>query len=265
MLDLIANVRRDEICAILKKQQAVTTVSLAADFDVSIETIRKDLMILEKEGKLARVHGGAVAKSTAKPYMNLSGRMRSMQSEKTELSQLSASLVKNGDIIAIDAGSTAIEFISALMERFDTLTIVTHSMDVFQRGCGYKNFEIILCGGYYSKSENSFYGDFAEYTAGNLHVGKTFIFPSALSLKHGICDYSPELSRMQRKLIEAADDVIVAADSSKYEKSAFIKVADLNPGYFYIADSKLSENIKEIYRNNDIKIITRKDEIPEAE
>lgn len=262
---MIANIRRDEICSLLKKKQAVTTAALSERFDVSIETIRKDLMILEKEAKLTRVHGGAVMKSTTKPYMKLSKRMESMRSEKMEISRLAARLVQNGDIIAIDTGSTAVEFITALMERLDTLTIVTHSMDVFQRACNYKNFDVILCGGYYLKEENSFYGDFAEYMLENLHVGKVFIFPAVLSLKNGICDCEPKLARMQKKLIEAGDEVIIMADSSKYEKSALIKVADMNLNYLYLTDSQLSEEIKTIYRNNDVKIITNKQEISEVE
>lgn len=258
---MVADVRRNEICELLKKHQAVTTVSLADRFDVSIETIRKDLMILEKEAKLVRVHGGAMMKLTTKPYINLSKRMDSMQHEKIQIAQIAARIVNNGDVIAIDAGSTAIEVITALMDRLDTLTIVTHSMDVFQRACNYKNFEVILCGGYYIKEENSFYGEFAENMLDNLHVGKAFIFPSVLSLKYGMCETTKEMAKMQKKLIASADEVIVAADSSKYEKSALIKVSDMSPSYLYITDSNLPEEIKEIYRNNDINIITEKGEL----
>ena len=66
---------------------------------------------------------------------------------------------------------------------------------------------------------------------------------------------------MQKKLIASADEVIVAADSSKYEKSALLKVSDMSPSYLYITDSNLPEEIKEIYRNNDINIITEKGEL----
>lgn len=254
---MIADIRREEICNLLKSHSAVSTTMLAERFGVSIETIRKDLLFLEKEFRLVRVHGGAVANSTSKPYQNLSKRMNDMRTEKFEISSIASSYVKNGDVIAIDTGSTAIEFINVLKDRFDSLTIITHSMDVFQRACNHKNFNIILCGGYYLREENSFYGSIAKDMLDNIHVEKAFIFPYALSLKNGICDLNPQLSEIQKKLISISDSVIVLADSSKYEKSALLKVSDMNPRYIYISDSKLPKEIKEVYKDNEINIITK--------
>ncbi len=254
---MVADIRREEICTLLKSHSAVSTATLAERFGVSIETIRKDLLFLENESKLVRVHGGAVAHSSTKPYLNLSKRMNIMRTEKFEISCIESSLIKNGDIIAVDTGSTAIEFINVLKDRFDTLTIVTHSMDVFQRACNHKNFNIILCGGYYLQNENSFYGSFTTDMLDKIHVEKSFIFPYALSLKNGICDLNPQLSEIQKKLFSIGDEIVILADSSKYEKSALLKVSDMNPCYTYISDTKLSEEIKAVYRNNDINIITK--------
>lgn len=255
---MIANVRKQQICELLKKHSAVTTTSLAEKFDVSIETIRKDLLSLEKEGRLSRVHGGAVSKSVSLGYTELSERMESMMDEKREMSEAAAQFIKNGDSVAIDTGSSAKEFIEVLKERFDKLTIVTHSMEVFERAVGYKDFEVILCGGYFMQSEKSFYGDFALEMLDNIYVGKAVIFPAALSLKNGICDCSPQLAAMQKKMIASADEVIVAADSSKYEKSALIKAADMSAAYTYVSDFGISEEICEIYKNNDIKLVRGK-------
>ena len=258
---MLANTRRNKICKLLKEQSAVTTAALAKKFDVSIETIRKDLLSLERENELVRVHGGAVLKAAARPYWELSKRLDDKRSEKTEVSRLAAKFIKNGDAIAVDTGSTAIEFIETLMEQFDTLTIVTHSMDVFQKAHDFKNFNILLCGGYFLNHENSFYGTFAKDMLDNIHVSKVFIFPWAVSLSNGICDSQPQLAEMQKKLLTVGDKVIVLADSSKYEKSALIKVADMSPHYLYITDSQLPDEVKEVYKNNDITIITGEDEI----
>lgn len=258
---MLVNARRNKICKLLQTQSAVTTAALAKKFDVSIETIRKDLLSLEKNNELVRVHGGAVLKASARPYWELSKRLDDKRPEKTEVSRLAANYIKNGDSIAIDTGSTAIEFIETLMERFDTLTIVTHSMDVFQKAHDFKNFNILLCGGYFLNHENSFYGTFAKDMLERIHVTKVFIFPWAVSLSNGICDSQPQLAEMQQKLLSVGDKVIVLADSSKYEKSALIKVADMNPGYIYIADSRLPDEVKEVYKNNNITIITGEEDI----
>lgn len=253
---MIADERRNKICELLKLQSAVTTVSLAERFGVSIETIRKDLLMLEREHKLTRAHGGAVLPAAARPYTKLSKRMEDKLEEKYEISRIATKFIKNGDIIALDTGSTAVEFIEVLMERFDELTIVTHSMDVFKAACNYKNFNIILCGGFFLKNENSFYGDFVYSMMENIHVSKVFIFPAALSLKNGICDSYQELGGVQKKMFGMGDEIFIVADSSKYEKSALIKVSAMNDCYTYISDSKLPEEVKEIYINNNIKIVT---------
>ncbi|MDY3303438.1 MAG: DeoR/GlpR family DNA-binding transcription regulator [Clostridia bacterium] len=257
---MIGNLRRKEICTILKKQSAVTTVSLSKLFGVSVETVRKDLLMLEKSGELERVHGGAVPRSSVIETKTFLQRLENNVSEKREMSVTAAKYVKNGDIIAVDTGSTAKEFIEALKENLDRVTIVTHSIDVFEAACNYKNFDIILCGGFYLKDENSFYGDFALNMLDNIRVGKAFIFPASISLNNGIYDSNILLAQMQRKMISCANEVIIAADSSKFEKSSLIKVSDMSTKYTYITDSAFPSELKEVYKNNDINIITKESE-----
>jgi DeoR/GlpR family transcriptional regulator of sugar metabolism len=242
-------------------QSAVTTTELIEKFGVSIETIRKDLILLEKSNELDRVHGGAVIKATAGHWLDLSKRINANKSEKAELSSLAMELLNEGDTIAVDSGSTALEFSEMLKERFNSLTIVTHSMDVFNKIHSHKDFNVILCGGYFLSDENAFYGAFTIKMLEDIHVGKVFILPSAVSIKNGICDYQPLLFEIQKKLITVGDEIIVMADSSKYEKNALLKICSINEKYVYISDSALPEKIKEIYRNNNINIITNKDEI----
>lgn len=258
---MIGNQRRKEIYDLLKKQSAVTTAALSKRFGVSIETIRKDLLALEKSGELERVHGGAVLSSNVKETQTFSQRLESMVNEKAEISQIAANMVNDGDIIAIDTGSTARVFIEALKKRIDRITIVTHSIDVFEAACDYKNYELILCGGFYLRDEKSFYGDFALDMLDNIRVGKSFIFPNSISLSNGIYDASSQLAHMQKKLISCASEVIIVADSSKFEKSSLIKVSDTNPNFTYISDSGLSDEIKEIYKNNEINIITKYEDL----
>ncbi len=131
---------------------------------------------------------------------------------------------------------------------------------MFEAACNYKSFDVILCGGFYLKNENSFYGNFALDMLDNIRVGKVFIFPNSISLNGGISDGNVNLAQMQKKLIRCANEVVVVADSSKFEKTSLIRVDDMNTHYIYIADSHLPDEVKEIYKNNDIKIITREDE-----
>lgn len=253
---MLAEERRKIICEMLKNKNAVTTSAISKKLNVSIETIRKDFLYLEKSGMLTRVHGGAIAPTKQRPQLSFSERLDDNKIGKKELSQLAATLVNNGDIISIDSGSTAIEFIKILKEHFDTLTIVTNSADVFDAAKNYKNFKIILCGGYFMEDENAFYGSLAIKTLDTLHVNKAFVFPSAVSLQNGICSYDEKLFDVQRKYFEFSDECIILADSGKFEKSAMLKLSDMNERYTFITDSGLGDEIKEIYKDNNIKIIT---------
>ena len=126
--------RRNQIVELVNRKGSISFAQLKEAFpSVSEMTLRTDLKALDEARRVVRVHGGAVLKASARPYWELSKRLDDKRPEKTEVSRLAANYIKNGDSIAIDTGSTAIEFIETLMERFDTLTIVTHSMDVFQK------------------------------------------------------------------------------------------------------------------------------------
>ena len=253
---MFADVRRKEICKILKEKSAVKVTYLSEKFGVSIETIHKDLLFLEKNNELSRVHGGAVLKPSADRYIDFPSRIEERKPQKNEISRIASKFVQNGDIIAMDCGSTALELIEVLKEKLDSLTVVTHSLDVFLRACNYKNFNVILCGGFFDRAENAFYGDFALKMLGEIRVSKAFIFPSSISLGNGIFEHLPYLSQMQREIINSSDEVYILADSSKFGKSSLVKTCDINEKFTYISDSSLSNEIKEIYKSNNIQIIT---------
>ncbi len=251
---MLANERRNKICEILSKQNAVSSTELFSLFNVSMETIRRDLLALEEEGKLTRVHGGAVSKGNMKSFFSFSERVKSFSSEKHELSLKALEFIEENDIIAIDAGSTAIVFAEAIKKNFSSLNIITFSLDVFNILSEHKNMNVILCGGHYQKSEKAFYGELALDTFKKLHVKKAFVFPSAVSLDGGICDYQQTYYQMQRYLFKCADEVFVLADSSKFEKKALLHLAPMSHEYKYITDSKLPEIFLKLYRNNNFNI-----------
>ncbi|MBO5453279.1 MAG: DeoR/GlpR transcriptional regulator [Clostridia bacterium] len=254
---MFANERQNKICEILDKKGAVTTSALMERFNVSIETVRRDLLQLEQQKLLKRVHGGAVANTRMKPFFTLEERNSELNDEKKELSLAAINFIEENDCIFVDTGSTAIYFSEALKEMFSSLTVVTHSADVFDILKNHKNFSVILTGGHYNKEEKSFYGTLALDMLSNICVNKAFICPSAVSLSYGICDYEHELCTIQKFVIQNTDLVYILADSSKFEKKALIKTSDMKKEYIYITDSNLSEEIKRLYKENDINVISK--------
>ena len=251
---MFANERQDKNYDMIQNNGAVTTANLVDFFCVSIETIRRDLLAMEQDGRLTRVHGGAVAKTAMKPFKKLRERNKEFEKQKYELSLKAAEFISEGDIIGIDSGSTAISFTEVLKERFSKLTIVTHSMDIFEMLSDYKDFSVILCGGHYLREENAFYGELTLNMLNSLHIQKAFIFPSAVSLENGICDYQKHLYQIQKQLIKLSNEIYILADSSKFEKAALLKLSNMKPDYIYITDSSLQNEIVKLYKENNIKI-----------
>lgn len=253
---MFAQERQNKICEMLQKSGAVTTSGLVNHFGVSIETIRKDLLFMEQKGQLSRVHGGAVIKSDMKPFPDLRQRNKEYSAQKEALALKATEFISDGDIIGIDAGSTAISLAEAVKERFSKLTVVTHSHDVFEILCNHKEFSVILCGGHYMQSENVFYGALTLAAFSNLHMQKAFIFPSAISLSSGIFDYQNDLYQIQKQMMMSAEEIYILADSSKFEKKALLKIDDVKMDYHYITDAFLPEELKRLYEENNIKIFT---------
>ncbi len=251
---MFADERKSKIIDMIHQNHSVTTSELTEIFQVSLETIRRDLESMEKQGLLKRVHGGAVSVKELQSYSNLTIRSNSHQAEKRKLAFMACSYIKEKDYIALDTGSTAIELAKAICERFQNLTILTNSLEVFHILSERKEYQIILAGGYYLSEEKSFYGHLTLDMIRQLHVKKSFITPSGVSLDFGISDHVQELIDIQRAMLEIADEVYILADSSKFESYAPLKICDLDTSYRYLTDTSLPENIFETYQKASISI-----------
>lgn len=257
---MFANERQNKICKFLEKFGAVRTGELVKEFGVSIETIRRDLLELENNGKLHRVHGGAVNHGEMREFHSRTKRNEENSIEKNLLGKIASQFVTPGDTIAVDTGSTAIAFAENI-KHIPDITVITHSADVFEILKSNKNTRIILTGGEFSADENSFFGHITLEIYKNFHVNKSFIFPSAVSLGCGICDFIDEYLEIQKVLITICDKVFILADSSKYEKNALFRLNEMKTEYTYITDPSLPQSLEALYKENNYNIITSKDDI----
>ncbi len=245
------------ICKKLEENHSVTVSQLMKDLDISIETVRRDLFFLERQGRLKRVHGGAIPVpfTKAQKFPVLQSRLIENQQRKSELSKKALAFIEENDIISIDSGSTAVYFAQALKEKFKALTIVTYSLDVVRILSDCEGYKMILPGGMYLDKEKAMYGALATQTLRELFVQKAFVFPSALSLEHGIQDFSYEIVELQKLLLQNGSNVFILADSSKFEKTANLTLSQMNTQYTIVTDNHLNENIKKLYAENDMKVI----------
>ena len=253
---MLASQRQQQIHSLLRSQGTVTVAELTERFAVSVETIRRDLLSMEKEGLLSRVHGGAVAITEMMPYLPLEQRNQEQSAQKDALARAAATLVSDGDYIAIGTGSTPMHFAQELKKHLKPLTVVTYSLDVFHILKDVPGFQLILTGGQFVPEENAFTGQITLDMLDRLHVQKAFVFPSAISLDHGIWGYEQTLYPLQQKLLQCCDQAYILADSSKFERTALFKVADVRPEFIYVTDPELPVHLRELYEKNGLTVIT---------
>ncbi len=252
---MFANERYLKILEMLEKNSSVTVSELMACFGVSIETVRRDLEHLERQGALTRVHGGAVRALSWAPETSLPVRMKEHWEEKRELAGKAAAFIQEGDWLMVDSGSTAVAFCGMLRDSFRQLSVITHSMDVFHALSGHREFDVYLTGGQYHREENAFFGHLAAAFLSQFHVPKAFLFPSSIRLKEGVCDYNLPLAEMQKTMIEQADQVYFLADSHKFQASAPIRLCRIASSHIYVTDSRIPKELAQKYRDKSLRLI----------
>lgn len=250
--------RQNIICQKIEDKGSVSISELTDLFEVSVETIRRDLLELERQGKLRRIHGGAMSSGGIKREGNRESRISEFAKEKAEVAEIGCSLIEEDDLIAIDCGSTGIKFSEALAKNFKKLTVITNSLDNFEILRQNPGIKIILIGGEYDSKERVFFSHPTEEMIRSYHVSKSFIFPYAVSLHYGISGYGGYMADIQRAYMEIADKIIIMADSDKIEKNAFERLCDTEKAFTYVSDSKVPEIIKSEYAENGIELLTEK-------
>ena len=254
---MFANERYDIIAELLRERRSVTVSELMERFGVSIETVRRDLAFLEKQGKLMRVHGGAVDISGKKYELPaLSARLDENTDKKRSLSRAAASLVREGDVIALDAGSTTSELAYVLCERFKKLTIITYSRDIIDIITENSEFDVISLGGRYMKSEHLFCGHIAEENLRRLHADLAFVAPSSISIRCGAMISLSEVYSIMHGFLDISDRRYLVADSTKFETTLPVRLCSLTEVDAILTDSTLSPSLRALYAAQNIRIIT---------
>lgn len=230
-MSILSEERKRVIMEQLKQEGQVKVPELSFRLTVSEETVRRDLLLLEKEGLVKRVYGGAVlAKPTSyePPYLQ---RQKVKSEEKERIGRAAAALIESGDTIAIDVGTTTLEMAKAISER-ERLTILTNSLAVAYHlmeslNSGRFKGKIIVIGGELNPQQQSMSGTLGENVMSQFRVDKAFISAGGISLLRGISDFDLAETGMSRRMVEAASQTIVLSDDSKLDKDAFVEIIPL--------------------------------------
>ncbi|PKO05816.1 MAG: DeoR/GlpR transcriptional regulator [Chloroflexi bacterium HGW-Chloroflexi-3] len=239
---MISDHRHQVIVNKLENQGAVSVSDLVKEFGVSEMTIRRDLDILENKGLLRRVHGGAVSqrgRSYEPPYLM---RSSENQENKQRIGQLAASLVNNGDSLTLDIGTTTLEIAKNLHSKHD-LTIITPSLQIANELVSHPGIRLIVSGGVLRPGELSLVGHLAERVFEEFYVDKLFLGAGAIDIRNGASEFNIEDALVKRAMVRTAKQVILVADSSKFNQVAFTSIVALKSIHTIVTDNELNPEL----------------------
>ncbi|MGL6064093.1 MAG: DeoR/GlpR family DNA-binding transcription regulator [Fusobacteriaceae bacterium] len=252
---MLAENRHKKILTILKNKTMIKVKELSEIFEVSFETIRRDLDFLEKKNYLKKVYGGAILLEEDISNLKFTEREKENIKEKNEIATLALKYIVEKDIISMNGGTTNLEIAKQLKYKFLTLTIITNSLSIANILSDDGNIKIILIGGILNHKENSLFGSISHDIIKKFNSTKSFLSVGGIDLASGITDFILEEVEIQKIMIENTKEVIIVADSSKFEKISLAKITDFNRINFIITDSNLDKEILHKYSKEKIKIV----------
>ncbi|MEX0883231.1 MAG: DeoR/GlpR family DNA-binding transcription regulator [Cyclobacteriaceae bacterium] len=231
----------------------VSVAALSREMNVTMVTVRKDLKILEDKGLLFRTHGSA---TPVAPYVN----DRSVQEkklvrvvEKQAIASKAVSLLIEKDAIIIGSGTTVVAFAQAIPKKMP-LTVLTAAMNVNMALMDYPEVELVQLGGVVRKSSSSVVGHYAEGMIRDFACSKLFLSVDGIDTEFGLTTSKMMEAHLNSKMIASVQKTIVLADSSKFGKKGFGKIANLEDIDIIISDKALSRHYVQILEDRGVEV-----------
>lgn len=241
----------------LESKGIVAIAELENMLNVSTDTVRRDLVHLERLNKLQRVHGGAVSKEDVVTNQAFAKREVKFIDRKKEIASVAAGFVKERGAISLNAGTTNIELAKYLSSGFEQLTVITNSLKVAEVLSGKKGFTVILPGGILNHDEFSLYGSSTGDEIARFNIDTAFISVNAISLEKGLTDFRLGEAEVINAMIRNAGQAVVVADSSKFETVSYLNICGLDRVRAIVTDSELNEELKRKYEDKKVNIVCK--------
>jgi DeoR/GlpR family transcriptional regulator of sugar metabolism len=235
--------RRKRLLEYIQQNRSGRIEELAAVLDVSEATVRRDLSVLETEGLISRTYGGAILPESSTAFERLYPEKRLLCSEeKRAIGLEAASLVNDGETLILDSGSTTFE-IARNLSNHKNLTIITYDLFIASTITYDPSTTVIVTGGSRREGFNVLVGPIAEDLLRQVRVNKAFLGADAVDIVQGITNATFIEVQIKRLIIEAASQVYLAADHSKFGHAALAKVCAFDQIDHVITDSGIDESI----------------------
>jgi DeoR family transcriptional regulator of aga operon len=212
---LLNEERRRAIREILERNGRVLVTEIARQFHTSQVTVRKDLDVLQSQGLIHRTHGGALpAREGALEDPTLREKEKLQRAEKLRIAEAAARLVKEGQVVILDSGTTTTAIARAL-RNFQKVTIITNAVNIAAELSG-APVEVILTGGTLRKNSFSLVGPIAEETLQRLNADILFLGVDGLDVQYGLSTPNLLEAKVNRRMVEVAKRTVAVCDSTKF-------------------------------------------------
>jgi len=228
--------RREHILQGIDEHNRVNVGDVAQKFEVSGETVRRDLKDLESEGLLRRVRGGAIGPAGIRDEP-INERVQKAAKEKGVIAKLAAELISDHTSVFLHIGSTT-EALARQLGQFTDLKVYTNSLNIAQIAKDFSGVTVFVAPGQVRPVESDIVGyDTISYIEGYL-FDNAFMSVAGIDLKHGFMDFEEDEVRVRQAVIKSARNSVVMADSSKFGKTANIYTAGFDAVDRFVTDKK---------------------------
>ena len=251
--------RHSLIIDTLIKHESIMVSDLSSLLAVSAVTIRKDLTELEKENKLYRSHGKAIL---INPYINnrsVNEKEKLSREEKKLIGKAAASLITKDDSVIIASGTTVLAMARSI-RPIHKLTVISASLQVSEILGSNEAIEIVQLGGSLRHSSLSTVGKYAEAPLADFSCSKLFLGVDGIDLECGITTTDIREADLNKAMMRSAQKTIVLADSSKFRRRGFSKIANMDEIDLIITDSRISDKLAQRIESLGIELTIVPDE-----
>lgn len=226
--------------SLLNEKKSILVQEAAEVFEVTEETIRRDLKVLESQGLLVRTHGGALLSDDSKTEASIEIRQGINIEGKDAIGREAAGLVNNGDTIILDASTSSL-FVARHIKDKKGLTVITNAEKVVLELSQCKDITVICTGGTLRHKSLSYVGRSAENTLNNYYADKVFLSCKGFSIDKGFTDSNEQESDMRKLMMKCSKKVIFLCDHTKFDRVGYVITARLEDIHLFITDSSLPE------------------------
>lgn len=244
--------RHQVILDLLSQHSVVKLQAIVNQTNSSESTIRRDLALLEEQGLLKRIHGGAILPYSKVDEPNMQDKSTKNLEEKKAIAQLAVSTIRDGDCIYLDAGSTVAEMLPLLAEK--NVVVVTNGLmhlDALMSA----NIPTYLLGGRIKANTKAVVGSVAQENLKRYSFDRCFLGMNGIDINIGFTTPDPEEGGLKKVAIEQAEEVFVLADKSKFSETFFSKVADIEKATIITNDMD-DELLSKYKEKTNMKVVT---------